>query len=102
MRPAPDSVTAVIDGDSILDPGLLRASMPFFKLRPKMDALTTDETCEVVGAQIFRDWYNMRFAQRQILMCSIGLSRRVLTLTGRMSAFRSSVDRKSTRLNSSH
>src|SRR3546814_5091179 len=33
----------------------------------------------------------MRFAQRQILMCSIGLSRRVLTLTGRMSAFRSSV-----------
>src|SRR3546814_17177088 len=65
--------------------------MPFFKLRPKMDALTTDETCEVVGAQIFRDWYNMRFAQRQILMCSIGLSRRVLTLNGRMSAFRSSV-----------
>jgi glycosyltransferase Alg8 len=65
--------------------------MPFFALFPKAAALTTDEVCDVVGRRIFREWYSMRFAQRQILMSSVGLSRRVLTLTGRMSAFRASV-----------
>jgi glycosyltransferase Alg8 len=90
-RPPAGSVACVIDGDTILEPGLLEKSMPFFKLFPKADALTTDEICDVVGARIFREWYSMRFAQRQILMCSVGLSRRVLTLTGRMSAFRAEV-----------
>lgn len=90
-RPPAGSIACVIDGDTILEPGLLQKSMPFFKLFPKAAALTTDEICDVVGAQIFREWYSMRFAQRQILMCSVGLSRRVLTLTGRMSAFRAEV-----------
>lgn len=88
MLPPAGSVVAVIDGDTILEPHCLRRSLPMFKAMPEISAFTTDEVCEVRGAKIFRDWYNMRFAQRQILMSSMGLSKRVLTLTGRMSAFR--------------
>ncbi|WP_439816428.1 glycosyltransferase [Zavarzinia sp. CC-PAN008] len=88
LRPADNAVVCVIDGDTILEPGLLEKCLPLFDLFPKAGALTTDEVCDVEGARIFREWYAMRFAQRQILMSSLGLSRRVLTLTGRMSAFR--------------
>jgi len=90
-RPPIDAVVCVIDGDTILTAGALRGVLPFFVLEPDMDALTTDEICEVEGDALFRDWYNLRFAQRQVLMCSLGLSRRVLTLTGRFSAFRASI-----------
>lgn len=89
--PAADAAVCVIDGDSIVEPGMLRASLPFLKAGRKVGAFTTDEVCEVEGSRVFRDWYAMRFAQRQILMSSMGLSRRVLTLTGRMSAFRASI-----------
>lgn len=91
LRPPQDAVVAVIDGDSMLEPGLLAGTLPLFKTHPDADALTTDEVCDVVGASIFRDWYNLRFAQRHIQMGSCGLSRRVLTLTGRMSMFRAEV-----------
>ena len=90
-RPPDDAAACVIDGDSILEPGILRSSLPFLNAYPRVGAFTTDEICEVDGARIFRDWYSMRFAQRHILMSSMGLSRRVLTLTGRMAAFRVSV-----------
>ena len=88
QRPPVGSIAAVIDGDSMLSPGLLGKCVPFFKLRPNLGALTTDEICEVEGRPVFRNWYSMRFAQRHIGMSSIGMSRRVLTLTGRMSMFR--------------
>ena len=88
QRPPSGSIAAVIDGDSMLSPGLLAKCVPFFKLRPKLGALTTDEVCEVEGSPVFRSWYGMRFAQRHIGMSSLSLSRRVLTLTGRMSMFR--------------
>lgn len=90
-RPAPGATVLVIDGDSIIEPGTLERTLPFFALFPKAAALTTDEVCEVAGRRIFREWYGLRFAQRQVQMCSVGLSRRVLTLTGRMSAFRAEV-----------
>lgn len=90
-RPPANSAVCVIDGDSILDHGILRSSLPFLRAYPKAGAFTTDEVCEVQGDRTFKDWYNMRFAQRQVLMSSMGLSRRVLTLTGRMSAFRAEV-----------
>ncbi len=57
--------------------------------------MTTDEVCEVGGegkiASLYRTWYEMRFAQRHILMSSMGLAGRVLTLTGRMSMFRAEI-----------
>lgn len=89
-NPNPTDAVCVIDGDSLLEPGMLRKSLPFLAF-DGVGAFTTDEVCEVVGARIFREWYSMRFAQRQILMSSHGLARKVLTLTGRMSAFRADI-----------
>lgn len=89
--PNENDVAAVIDGDSMVPENLVEKCAPFFSFDPKLGALTTDETCVVEGKEIFRQWYTMRFAQRQILMSSMGLSKRVLTLTGRMSMFRARI-----------
>lgn len=89
--PPPDAVVAVIDGDSECEEGLIRKTAPFFKLLPDIGALTTDEDCDVKGSRIMREWHDLRFAQRQIQMASMGLSHKVLTLTGRMSMFRADI-----------
>lgn len=86
--PHPDAIVAVIDGDSILEEGLIRKCVPFFRMDPNLGALTTDEECEVMGSRVIREWHHLRFAQRQILMASMAMSDKVLTLTGRMSMFR--------------
>lgn len=86
-----ESVVAVVDGDTVLEPGVVKRSLPFFTILPNMGALTTNEYCDVLGGAVMRDWHQLRFAQRHINMCSMGLSQRVLTLTGRMSIFRGSV-----------
>lgn len=90
LMPAPDAMVAVIDGDSIVPTDLVSKCAPFFH-DPKVGALTTDEIARVNGSWLFAEWYALRFAQRHILMSSMGLSRRVLTLTGRMSMFRASI-----------
>ncbi|NBX65412.1 MAG: glycosyl transferase [Proteobacteria bacterium] len=91
-NPPADSVVAVIDGDSMLTPGTLRKCTPFFALHPELGALTTDEICSMpTGSMLMQEWFGLRFAQRHIQMSSLSLSRRVLTLTGRMSMFRSDV-----------
>ena len=89
--PPSDGVVAVIDGDSVLEENLIRRTATFFKLMPEIGALTTDEECDVRGSEIIRKWHSLRFAQRQLLMSSMGLSKRVLTLTGRMSMFRGAI-----------
>lgn len=89
--PPPGSIVAVIDGDSVVEAGLVRKTVPFFRMMPALGALTTDELCEVRGSRIMREWHDLRFAQRQILMSSVALSRKVLTLTGRMSMFRADI-----------
>lgn len=89
--PPDDAVVAVIDGDSIIEEGLIRKCVPFFKTMPNLGALTTDEHCDVKGSKLIREWHDMRFAQRQILMSSLAVSRKVLTLTGRMSMFRAGI-----------
>ncbi|MDF0700415.1 glycosyltransferase [Rhizobium sp. MC63] len=88
LNPAGDDTVSVIDGDSIVPPDLVERCACMFLVNPNLGALTTDEVCTVEGADIFKQWYSMRFAQRQILMSSHGLAGRVLTLTGRMSMFR--------------
>ncbi|MBW7472183.1 glycosyltransferase family 2 protein [Marinobacter sp. F4218] len=92
-RDVPDdnAVAAVVDGDTVLNPGVVRATAPYFRLMPHVGALTTNEFCEVHGSYLMSEWHKLRFAQRHINMCSMGLARRVLTLTGRMSVFRASV-----------
>lgn len=89
--PHPESLVAVIDGDCILEPGSITRCLPFFRLLPGLGALTTDEDCEVKGSHIMGEWHRLRFAQRHILMASMSLSKKVLTLTGRMSIMRSGI-----------
>lgn len=88
MNPCKRDCVSVIDGDSIVPEDLIEKCGGFFIANPNLGAITTDEVCTVEGADIFKHWYSMRFAQRQIFMSSNGLSKRVLTLTGRMSMFR--------------
>ncbi len=91
QEPGPEDVVAVIDGDSIVPVDLVKKCAGFFKADRKVGALTTDEISHVHGRAKFHIWYSLRFAQRHILMSSNGLSRKVLTLTGRMSMFRASI-----------
>jgi glycosyltransferase Alg8 len=95
-NPEADDLVAVIDGDSIVPPDLIEKCAPFFLLDQRIGALTTDEQCEVEGRPIYKEWWALRFAQRHVLMSSMGLARRVLTLTGRMSMFRASIVRDPT------
>ncbi|NER79119.1 MAG: glycosyltransferase [Leptolyngbya sp. SIO1D8] len=83
-----DTVIALMDGDSELMPGTLRRCLPFFRLFPKMGALTTDELPVVQGSYFFSEWFHLRFAQRHLQMCSDSLSHKVMCLTGRFSLFR--------------
>lgn len=89
--PDDNAIVAVIDGDTVLSSGVVRKTAPYFKLFPKMGALTTNEFCEVKGSHLMSEWHKLRFAQRHVNMCSMSLSHRVLTLTGRMSVFRAKV-----------
>ncbi len=89
--PDDNAIVAVVDGDTLLDPGVVRRTAPYFRLMPNIGALTTNEFCEVRGSYLMSEWHKLRFSQRHLNMCSMGLSRRVLTLTGRMSVFRASV-----------
>ncbi|MBM7060038.1 mannuronan synthase [Pseudomonas sp. UL073] len=89
--PDDDAVVAVIDGDSVLEEGVVRNTVRYFKLFPRVGGLTTNEFCEVRGSYIMSEWHKLRFAQRHLNMCSMALSKRVLTMTGRMSMFRATV-----------
>lgn len=91
-NPPADAIVAVIDGDSLLTPGTLRKCTPFFAMQPDLGALTTDEVCSMPsGSYLMQEWFGLRFAQRHIQMSSLSLSRRVLTLTGRMSMFKAEI-----------
>lgn len=83
-----DTVIALMDGDSELAPGVLRQCLPFFRLFPRLGALTTDELPVVKESYLFSEWFQMRFAQRHQQMCADSLSSKVMCLTGRFSLFR--------------
>jgi glycosyltransferase Alg8 len=85
---ASDSPVVFMDGDSILAPGCLRKCLPIFHLYPKVHALTTNEKSIVFGHNWMQKWFDLRLAQRHMVMHSHALSKKVLTLTGRMSIFR--------------
>jgi glycosyltransferase Alg8 len=88
LRPAADAAVIVMDGDAVLTPGTLERSLPFLSLVPRLGGLTTDEDAVVAGGPLLTAWHRLRFAQRHMLMSSLGLSKRLLTLTGRMSVVR--------------
>lgn len=89
--PPPGAVVAVMDGDCMLERGTILKCAPFFALDPNVGALTTDEDCAVEGSATMTAWHRLRFAQRHLQMSSVGLSRKVTTLTGRMSMFRAEI-----------
>jgi mannuronan synthase len=91
LRPHPDALVCFLDGDTLLAPGTFARCVPFFHLMPEIGGLTTDEDCVVRGSRPIVEWHRQRFAQRDLLMGSMALSRRLLAMTGRMSMFRIAV-----------
>jgi glycosyltransferase Alg8 len=90
-RPPPDSAVMMVDGDTLMTPGCLSKSLPFLKMLPAVDGITTDEDCVVADGPILQAWHSLRFAQRHQMMSSMALSGRLLVLTGRMSIYRGTV-----------
>src|SRR3546814_787456 len=87
-EPGPDDLVVFMDGDIRLPASTFRRSMPFFLLEQDLGALTTNNRAVVTGSDVTKEWYDLRYAQRHMLMCSLSLSRRVLVLTGRYSVVR--------------
>jgi mannuronan synthase len=86
--PSRRSVVVFMDGDVQLAPDALAKSIPFFFAQPDLGALTTNNSAMVSGDDWTREWYDLRYAQRDLLMSSMSLSSRLLVLTGRFSVFR--------------
>ena len=80
----------LMDGDTVLGSGLFQKCLPFFALRPKLGAITTDNISVTKGNWFYRKWYTLRFSMRHRMMKSQSLSQQLLVLTGRFSVFRAS------------
>jgi glycosyltransferase Alg8 len=87
QAPSWRDIVIFVDGDSCVPEDIVAQSAPWFS-DTSIGALTTDEAAEITDAPTFRDWFDLRFTQRHVLMSSMALAGRVLTLTGRMSVFR--------------
>ena len=85
--PTAQDIVLLIDGDTCIPLDIVERAAPFFS-DGRVGALTTDEAADIPDRALFRDWFKLRFAQRQMMMSAVALGRRVLTLTGRMSVFR--------------
>jgi glycosyltransferase Alg8 len=85
--PTAQDIVLFVDGDTSVPEDIVERAAPFFT-DPRLGAVTTDEACDIEDKPLFRDWFALRFSQRQMMMSAVALGRRVLTLTGRMSIFR--------------
>jgi len=84
-----NSVTIFMDGDTYIPKDTLVKSLPFFKIDAHLGAVTTNESGYIESkSQWYKDGFTLKFAQRHFLFQSHSLSKRVLTLTGRFSLFR--------------
>ncbi len=91
-KPGESSVTVMMDGDSYLEKGFLQKTLPHFSIDPSLGALTTNETAYIKSRSgWYRDWFALKFGQRHILFQSHALSGKVLTLTGRLSIYRTNL-----------
>ena len=87
-----DSVTVFMDGDSWLEPGSLRRTLPFFAAFGDLGALTTNEVAWIHGSSAwYKDWFALKFGERHVQFQSHSLSHKVMTLTGRFSMLRTSI-----------
>ena len=87
-----NDVVFFMDGDTEIEPGALRNTAGFFCLNARLGALTTDEEGIIYESpsRWVEPWFALKFSKRQLMMKSHSLSKRVMTLTGRFSAFRAS------------
>jgi len=83
-----DDMVFFMDGDAILDPGIVQKCTSVFAMDSELQAVTTNEEVLCFGPKWVGTWLTMRFAQRRLAMQSHSMSNKVLTLTGRMSVFR--------------
>ncbi|MEY8248170.1 MAG: glycosyltransferase [Bermanella sp.] len=83
-----NDLVCFMDGDAILDHGVIQKCTSVFARDEKLQAITTNEEVLCFGPRWVATWLTMRFAQRRVAMQSHSLSNKVLTLTGRMSVFR--------------
>lgn len=90
LNPGRNDIVIFVDGDSCVPIDVIERSLPFFT-DPSVGAVTTDEYSDTKGGRLFRDWFDLRFCQRHVMMSSMSLGERVLTLTGRMSIFRANL-----------
>lgn len=86
--PTRRSLAILMDGDVRVEPGTFRRTLPFFLARDDIGALTTNNSAIVDGDDLTKEWYDLRYAQRHLVMSSMALSERLLVLTGRYSVFR--------------
>ncbi len=87
-EPDPEDPVVFMDGDTIIAPGCLRRCLPIFYLFPKVKAVTTNEKAIIKNNRFFQKWFDLRLAQRHLQFQSLALSKKVLTLTGRLSIFK--------------
>jgi len=88
--PTPYDIMIFVDGDTVVPDDVVEQAAPWFHDQ-RVGALTTHEEAIIEDENLFKDWFDLRFHQRQVMMCSMGLSKHVLTLTGRMSIFRANL-----------
>lgn len=88
QAPPPHAQLVLMDGDTLLQPGTLAGCARVLAAFADLGAVTCDNRPLVRGGAATREWYRLRMAQRDVLMCSVSLSRRLLVLTGRFSIFR--------------
>ncbi len=81
-------ILALMDGDTVLGRGILEKCLPLFALKPKVNAITTDNISVTEGNWMYRKWYTLRFSMRHRYMKSLSLSKQLQVLTGRFSLFR--------------
>ncbi|WP_129141091.1 glycosyltransferase [Modicisalibacter coralii] len=86
--PSHRSLLISMDGDIQIEPGTLARSLSFFFIKDDLGALTTNNRAIVNGGDVTKEWYDLRYAQRHLMMSSMSVSERLLVLTGRYSAFR--------------
>lgn len=87
-----NSVTFFMDGDSYLEKGFFQKLLPHFAIDQNLGALTTNEAAFIrTNSNWYKDWFNLKFGQRHTLFQSHSLSKKVLTLTGRLSAYRTDI-----------
>ncbi len=87
-----NSVTIFMDGDSYMEEGFLLKLLPFFAIDKNLGAVTTNEAAYIdTNSKWYKEWFNLKFGQRHIQFQSHSLSSKVMTLTGRLSAYRSDI-----------